>query len=177
MQQPRDSGSESVSETWSFDRAINEVFRLLPQELCPRLTEENTHTKPLLGIEHLMENRVSPLLMLPQSKLVESTTKFIQSKTDSESLTKDWLCPQPTKYYKSQNQYFPTENLPLLELDALLLDISTWGRCFVPVKKLEFWEKRAHKLVAINSQADLFSSAANFASRKSPCQSRLCLDS
>ena len=28
------------------------------------------------------------------------------------------------------------------------------------MKNLEFWEKRAHKLVAINSPADLFSSAA-----------------
>ena len=79
---------------------------LLPQELCPKLTKENTPRKPLSGIEHLMENRTSTLLMLPQSKLVESTTKFIQSKIDSESLIKDWLCPQHlvaslalTKYY------------------------------------------------------------------------------
>ena len=107
-----------------------------------------------------MEHRASPLLMLPQSKLVEGTTKFIQSKID-------WLCPQhlvlslaPTKYYKSQNQYLPTENYPQLEPDALLLDISTRGRCSVPVKNLEFWKKRALKLVVINSHADLFSSAA-----------------
>ena len=90
-----------------------------------------------------MENRTSPLLMPPQSKLVESTTKFLQSKIDSETFTKDWLYPQhfvsslvPTKSYKSQNQYYPTENLPLLEPDALLLDISTRGRCSVPVKNL-----------------------------------------
>ena len=42
-----DSGSESDLETWSFDRAVNDVFRLLPQELCPRPTEENTPAKPL----------------------------------------------------------------------------------------------------------------------------------
>ena len=94
VQQLKDSGSESDWETWSFDRAIIEVFRLLPQELCPRLPEENTPTKPLSGIEHLMENRTSPLFTLPQSKLVESTTKFLQSKVDSETFTKDWLCPQ-----------------------------------------------------------------------------------
>ena len=33
VQQLKDSGSESDLETWSFDRAINEVFRLLPQEM------------------------------------------------------------------------------------------------------------------------------------------------
>ena len=38
----KDSGSESEHEIWSFDRAINEVFRLLPQGLCPRPTEEHT---------------------------------------------------------------------------------------------------------------------------------------
>ena len=55
VQQPKDSGCKSDSETCSFDSAINEVFRLLPQELCPRPTEENAPTRPLSGIEHLME--------------------------------------------------------------------------------------------------------------------------
>ena len=72
------------------------------------VTQVDKATKPLSGIECLMENRVSPLMTLPQSKLVENTTKFIQSKLDAETLTKDWLCPQllvlslaATKYYKS----------------------------------------------------------------------------
>ena len=56
-----------------------------------RPTGENTPTKLLLGKEHLMENHASSLLTLPQSKLVISTTKFLQSKIDSESLTKDLL--------------------------------------------------------------------------------------
>ena len=64
----------------------------LLQELCPKSTEENITAKPLSGIEHLMESRDTPLLVLPQSKLVENTTKFIQSKIDSENFGKDWLC-------------------------------------------------------------------------------------
>ena len=153
IQQSRDSGSESDLEIWSFDRAINEVFRLLPRELYPKPTEENNPTKPLSGIEHLMETCASPLLMLPQSNLVENTTKFLQSKIDSESLAKDWLCPQhlvsslaPTKYYKSQSHYFPTENLPKLEADGSLLDISSRGRCSVQVKNLEFWKKESSQI-------------------------------
>ena len=67
----KDTGSESEQEIWSFDRAINEMFRLLPQELCPRPTEEQTPAKPLLGIEHLMESHATHLLALPQSKLGE----------------------------------------------------------------------------------------------------------
>ena len=60
---------------------------------------------------------------------------------------------------QSQNQYFPTENVPQLEFEAFLLDISS-RRYSVPVRNLEYWEKTAHKLVAINSHIDLFSSAA-----------------
>ena len=43
VQQLKDSGSESDTETRFFDRAINEVFRLLPQKLCPRPTLLQSH--------------------------------------------------------------------------------------------------------------------------------------
>ena len=49
-------GSDSDVEVWSFDRAINEVFRLLPQELCPKTTQEQTPVKPLSGIKHLCDS-------------------------------------------------------------------------------------------------------------------------
>ena len=68
----RDSGSDNESETWSFDRAIKEVFRLLLPELCPRQTKEHALAKPLSGIELLMESRSTPLMILPQSKLIEN---------------------------------------------------------------------------------------------------------
>ena len=86
--------------TWSFERVINEVLRLLPQELCPKPREEQTPAKLLSGIEHLMESRATPLLVLPLSKLVENATKFIQNKIDSENVS--FLVR--TIYYKSQNQ-------------------------------------------------------------------------
>ena len=68
----------------------------------------------------------------------------------------------PMKYYKSQNQYFPMENLPQLESEASLLDtcMSSRGRYSISLRNLECWEKRARKLVAINLHPDLFSSVA-----------------
>ena len=89
----KDSGSEPKTETWSFDKAINEVFRLLPEELCPKPSEDHTPFKPLAGIEQLMESHSSPLLVLPQSKLIENTTKFIQDRLNLEKLGQDWLYP------------------------------------------------------------------------------------
>ena len=144
QQTSKDIGSELEAETWFFDKAINEVFRLLLQELCPKPSEKHTPAKPLSGIEQLMESRATPLLVLLQSKLMENTTKFIQNRLDSENFGEDWLCPQslvsylaPMKYYKSKNQCFPTENVPELKSDASLLDISSRGRCSIPVRNLE----------------------------------------
>ena len=89
QQTSKDTGSDSEAEIWSFDRAINAVFRLLRQELCPKSAEEHTSAKPLSGIEHLMELHATPLLVLLQSKVVENTTKFIENKIDSENFGKD----------------------------------------------------------------------------------------
>ena len=90
----KESDSETETEIWSFDRAINEVFRLLPAELCPKTQQEQTPTKPLSRIEHLMESCTNSLLILPQSKLVENTTKYIQNRLDTEKCYKDWIGPQ-----------------------------------------------------------------------------------
>ena len=163
----KESDLETETEIWSFDLAINEVFRLLPAELCPKTQQDQAPSKPLSGIEHLMESHSTPLLVLPQSKLVDNTTKYIQNRLDSDKCFSDWICPQnlvsalaPTKFYKSQNQYLPTDSIPQLEADASLLDISNKGRASTPLKNLEAWERKARKLVSINSHADLFSAAA-----------------
>ena len=109
----KDSGSDSEIETWSFESAINEVFRHFPPELCPRPSEEITPAKPLSGIEQLMVLHTTSLLVLPQSKLVENTARFRQNKIDTEKCGRDWICSQnlvssltETKFYKSQSQYF-----------------------------------------------------------------------
>ena len=84
-----------------------------------------------------------------------------------EKCGKDWLWTQnlvssltQTKSYKSQNKFFATDNIRPLESDASLLDLFSRGRCSIPVRSIETWEKRALKLIAVNSHAGLFSSAA-----------------
>ena len=66
----KDSGSEPEIETWSFGKAINEILRLLPEELCLKPLEDHTPSKPQSEIEQLMESHSNPLLVLPQSKFV-----------------------------------------------------------------------------------------------------------
>ena len=108
-----------------------------------------TPIKPLSEIQHLMESHATPLLVLPQSKLVENTTKFIQDKLNTDKCCKDWICPQnlvtslaPTKFYKSQKQYFPTDNVPTLEADASLLDLPNKGRSAIPIKTWKHGERK-----------------------------------
>lgn len=135
LQPSKESDSESESDSWSFDKAINEVFRLLPEEICPKAYKESSPSKPLSGIECLMESRPPTLQLLPQSKLVEDTTKFIQNKLNIDKPGQDWICPPniikslfPAKYYKSHPQFFPTQSIPALDSDASLLDISSSSR-------------------------------------------------
>ena len=126
LQTAKDSGSDSVAEVWSFDRAVNEVLGFCQKNYAQNL-HKNRLQSNLSGIEHIMESHATPLYVLSQSKLVENTTKFIQNKLDTDKCCKDWICPQnlvtslaPTKFYKSQKQYFPAENIPSLEADTSL---------------------------------------------------------
>ena len=88
--------------------------------MCPRTKEDHTPSKPLLGIELRMESfKTNPLPVVPQSKLVENTTKFIQSNLNTDKLGQDLTCPQQfvkslahLKYHKSKSQCFPTQNIP-----------------------------------------------------------------
>ena len=112
----------------------------------PQVAEFPFPTQPLSGIEHLIESRSMQLLVLA----VENTTKYVQNRLDMEKCCRDWICPQnlvsalaSTKFYKSQNQFLPIDNIPSLEADASLLDLSNKGRASVPLKNLEALEKKA----------------------------------
>ena len=72
-QQNKESDSETESEVWSFDRAINEVFRLLPPELCPKTQQDQAPLKPLSGIEQLMELLVQAITCPPT---IQISTKY-----------------------------------------------------------------------------------------------------
>ena len=61
-------------ESWSFDKAMHEVFRFIPEEMCPRPSEDHTTSKPLSAMNCLCSLDLLHLQVLPQSKLVENTT-------------------------------------------------------------------------------------------------------
>ena len=134
QQTSKDTGSKSEAEIWSFDRVINEVFRLLRQESCPKLSEKQTPAKPLSGIEHLMELRTTPLLVLVLSKLVENTTKFIQDKIDSENFGRRG---RQHSFVEIDHEIFSMVILSLPLIQEGQLSVSGERMCTILVNRLE----------------------------------------
>ena len=63
------------------------------------------------------------------------------------------------KYYKAHWETFPSTT-PLPDEDVDNLGMSTSGRCFLPIKSLENYEKYSREIVKIVSHADVFSFAS-----------------
>ena len=128
-------------------------FRLLPVELCQKTQQEQTPAKPLSGIEQLMEYLFYPSLSwlktLPNMSKTDSIRK---NAVETGYARKTW--------FRLLLRLNSTDNIPPLEADDSLSDLSNKGRASVPIKNLESWEKKARKLITINSHADLFFSAA-----------------
>lgn len=162
-----DDDPEDHRETWSFDKAINEVFRLLPSDMCPQEPDDNIPVKPLSGIERLSGvTKTSRLSMLPQSLAVKETLKTFQTEFEKKSPASQWSAPTsfltsiaPIKYYKSHTPDFPPTN-PKLDRDAGKLSLTSPTNSSLTTTRLESWERRCRELVSIASHADLFSSAA-----------------
>ena len=70
---------ESKPDSWSFDKAINEVFMLLSKEMCAKTSQDLSPSKPLSGIEFVIESRTAALPLLAHSKRIGNTVKSIRN--------------------------------------------------------------------------------------------------
>ena len=104
--------------------------------------------------------------MLPQSKLIEDAAWFLQDKIDSEKCGRDWVCSQnvvssltQTKFHKSQS--FSNRQHSSVRIGSFAVGSFQQRKMLHSNEELGNMEKkRDRKLKAINSHADLFSSAA-----------------
>ena len=153
-------------EKISYAEIIRKVTKILPPNINPRKQEEKGPVKPKSGIEALSpELTVREDIALPQSPLVLSTVNYIQSEVKDPKA--GWMAPPkmetflaPSKYYKTYGETLATSSLPKLDSDASRLDISNPSSFTMSSKNLDAIEKQVRSPVAINSHADLFSSAA-----------------
>ena len=160
------SSEEEPDEAWSFDRAINEVYKLLPESMCPAQVHSE-RKKVLSSIEKLStsDNR-PPMKLLPHSSLVSDTLSVIEAETKKSRTVKGWSVPTSVihplaqqKYYKVHSPSFPIKP-PVVDADASKVGITAGSNVVVPVKVLEALEAKMRSLVTMASHADLFSAAS-----------------
>ena len=109
-----------------------------------------------------------------------STIKYIKDKLNTEKTWSRLVMSQqlvkllaPLRYYKSKSQYYPTENMPHLDVDDLS-NVEEWG-CKYSV--LEIWEKESATEWLLIPMLTYFRWQLIFACNKSLCQSMPCPDS
>ena len=126
LQTAKDSGSDSDAEVWSFDRAINEVCRLLSQELCPKTPQEQTPVKPKSVDFHQIDGHNS-IALTSTCHFSFSVPRQLADKTsDSQSITmSDKILPsnssRPRFHSKSNNsELIPAQNFTFIGMEFLL---------------------------------------------------------
>ena len=133
---------EDDTTQWSFDKAINEVFRLLPHDVCSP-APSGRGKRCLTKVEKMLsaENRTTSRNLLPQSEMVQEIVETLAPPEKSRS--KGWTVNQQTvtrmsgsKYYTPHSPFFPVK-APTLDQNASSLKISQGIGAMITAKTLE----------------------------------------
>ena len=169
IQTNNNSDSESQSsdllpDNWSMDKAVNEVFRVLPEKLCPRITTAPKHVNRS-GLEELNNEEIPEIEVLPQANIVRNMIDQLQASRPLDSCTSGWTVPSalarehvsPKIYnmYAVSQEHLPVKPPPL-DSEALTMGMSFPSSINVPYKTLERWEARSRMAANIASHSDHF---------------------
>ena len=156
--------SEVVPDTWSMEKAINEVFRVLPEKLCPRFPSVPKHVNRS-GLEELNKEETLEVNLLPQANIVQTMMAQLQESRSLEACTSSWTVPSNINRehmsFRMYNSYAVSqENLPVkpppLDPEALAIGMNIPSQILVPTKTLERWEARSRMATNIASHSDHF---------------------
>ncbi|MEW8547330.1 MAG: hypothetical protein AB2693_27800 [Candidatus Thiodiazotropha sp.] len=163
------SNSDNEEESLiSFGDTIREVLNLLPPDICPRKEASDIPVKPRSTLDALNPANDKDLASLPQSLLIKDITNLLQSLINKKvKLEPGWVTNQTLekelginmKHYRLHGQLFPS-NVPKLDKDASLLDLSSSGNASIPLKTLDTMERQVRNMITINSYADIFAAAS-----------------
>ena len=177
---------------FSFGKAVEEVFRHLPENVCPRiLTPKGESFQGFLDLDDSASKIEESNCFLPMPPSVKAMSECIDSdisvKVDSNSWS-SWAPPSSLLskklgyhpyFYKFSQEPFPT-SLPPLDSDASRLGIRPPSSVSVPLKQLERWETRLRQLLGVASYNNAFTAALNSAlknpSEVDPESTKLLLD-
>ena len=167
------SPSESVMEEqdtpsrFSFDKAANEVFRFLPEDVCPRL---EAPARPRVdgfldatSASDCPDNRC----FLPMAPGVRQLIDLLGSTPASKPDPNGWMVPATIfskgldfrwSDYRFSKETFPLA-VPQLDSDASRLNLKAPTTVKVPAKLFGRWELRARQLLGISSYTNAFAAA------------------
>ena len=160
---------------FSFSKAVQEVFRLLPENVCPRIpTPKAESFQGFLDLDDSKSTTEDSDCFLPMPPSVKAMADAINedvlAKVDSSSWP-SWAPPSSllTKklrfhpyFYKFSREPFPT-SLPSLDSDASRLGIRQPSSLQIPLKHLERWETRSRQLLGVSAYNNAFTAALNSA--------------
>lgn len=157
---------------FTFAKAVNEVFRFLPEEACPRIP--STSSRKFGGFLDAASGLDAPPQMhLPMPPLVESFVASLEE-AGSRAESQAWSVPRSVltsnlkfnwKAYKFSQEAFPL-SVPPLDEDAARLGIKAPPSLKVPAKSLSKWESRARQLLGICSYNNAFVGALHVATQQ-----------
>ena len=158
------SVTDPLPDQWSMEKAVNEVFRVLPTTLCPRVPTIPKH-KNRSGLEELNNEEVPNQEYLPQANLVRSMLVQLQSTRSEDACSQGWMVPvnihreavsaRMYNRYAVSLEHFPIK-VPSLDSDASSIGLSNPTSINVPTKLLEKWEARSRMGVNVASHSDHF---------------------
>ena len=158
---------EPAADRWSLQQAIEEVFRVVPSTLCPKI-DAPPRRKNLSSLEeHNAEigGSTTPLQLLPQANNLGRLLDQLQSTRSLDTvesawsvplaISKEWVSP---KAYVASKEFFPVK-VPALDGDASTLGLTAPTSITVSAKLVERWEARARLGVMVASHDDHFAIA------------------
>ena len=160
-----------TSAKFSFEKATNEVFRYLPEEVCPRVPIPKTNR--FLGFLDIGENEETEESqnVLPMASAISSLANTLDEDVCKRADTVPWAPPNAilTKgfkfhpgNYKFSREPFPIANPPL-DADASRLGIRPPQSISSSLKQIERWESRSRQLVGVASYSNAFTAALHAA--------------
>ena len=160
--------------SFSFSKAINEVFRYLPEDRCPRTPTPKSNR--FMGFADPEESdSQEEVFHLPMASSIKELATFLDEDLKKRVDSLPWVPPSsvltkgfkyhPAKYLFS-SQPFPT-SVPQLDEDASRLNIKPCTNLSIPTKQIDRWEGRVRQLLGVSSHSNAFAAALQMALKSS----------
>ncbi len=163
-----EGGLGTDDESVTFQKAVNEVYRLLPRDICPQGNLPTPRLPKRTGSMDVLEESVPVhgLEVLPHSVCVGDTVDFLQRDTSEQRAVTGFQTAAidvkrltRSASYRVHTPSF-TSSAPPMEADASNCDLKEGSSVSISVETLKKWETRVRALADAASYLELFNAAS-----------------